>query len=133
MDTKASRVVTTLVFVASLALHGEAMGQQPTIGQRVERRGDEIIVCGDLESAQLVVERYSPACIVTDVRLSSPFRFEGLDLVADVRRRMGEQRIVVMTGARTEGLQDEALARGAYAVLRKPFTSAELRCGSILV
>jgi EAL domain-containing protein (putative c-di-GMP-specific phosphodiesterase class I) len=88
--------------------------------------GREIIVCSDLESAQLVVERYAPACIVTDVRLSGPFRFEGLDFVADVRKRMGEQRIVVMTGARTEGLQAEALARGAYAVLGKPFTSEEL-------
>lgn len=88
--------------------------------------GRAIIVCGDLESAQLVVERYAPACIVTDVRLTGPFRFEGLDLVTDVRTRIGEPRIVVMTGARTEGLEDEALARGAHAVLGKPFTSAEL-------
>lgn len=88
--------------------------------------GRAIIVCGDVESAQLVVERYEPACIVTDVRLSGPFRFEGLDFVADIRKRTSEPRIVVMTGARTEGLRDEALARGAHAVLGKPFTGAEL-------
>ena len=38
MDSTSSRVVRAVVFAAILGLHGEAIGQQPRIGQRVDRR-----------------------------------------------------------------------------------------------
>src|SRR5258707_1126322 len=67
-----------------------------------------------------------PACVVTDIRLSGPFRYEGLDFITDVRRHSEDARIIVMTGAWSEELQREALARGATAVLHKPFDTADL-------
>ncbi|MCU1347698.1 MAG: hypothetical protein JWO56_728 [Acidobacteria bacterium] len=87
----------------------------------LERPGRRIITCQDLESAQLVVEGEAPACVITDVRLSGPFRFEGLDFIRDARRHMPAGTIVVMTGVLAEGLEQEALARGANVVLEKPF------------
>jgi len=92
----------------------------------LEQPGRRIVVCHDLESAQLVVEGEVPASVITDVRLSGPFRFEGLDFVRDARRQMPAGRIIVMTGASAEGLQQEALARGADAVLEKPFDIEDL-------
>ncbi len=92
----------------------------------LEQPGRELILCSDIESAQLVIERIPPACIVTDVRLSGPFRFEGLDFIADIKRWARDSRIIVMTGARVEGLEREALERGAHAVLQKPFEISEL-------
>jgi EAL domain-containing protein (putative c-di-GMP-specific phosphodiesterase class I) len=92
----------------------------------LEQPGRELILCSDLESAQLVIERNPPACIITDVRLSGPFRFEGLDFIADIQRHAPGSRTILMTGALTDGLELEALRRGAYAVLHKPFELSAL-------
>jgi EAL domain-containing protein (putative c-di-GMP-specific phosphodiesterase class I)/ActR/RegA family two-component response regulator len=96
------------------------------LAEVLRRRGRELIVCGDLESAELVIERALPACVVTDVRLSGPFRYEGLDFISVIRRLSGETRIIVITGARTDELEREALARGAAVVLAKPFEMGDL-------
>lgn len=96
------------------------------LAQLLEQSGRELILCGDLESAQMVIERMRPACVITDVRLTSPFRYEGLDFIGDVKRNSPESRIILMTGARTDELEREALARGAAAVLAKPFALSEL-------
>ena len=91
-----------------------------------EQPGRELILCSDLESAQLVIERTPPECIITDVRLTGPFRFEGLDFITDIKRDAPGSRIIVMTGARAEGLEREAMQRGADAVLQKPFELEEI-------
>jgi EAL domain-containing protein (putative c-di-GMP-specific phosphodiesterase class I) len=96
------------------------------LGEVLQRPGRELILCSDLESAQLIIEREVPACIVTDVRLSGPFGFEGLDFIRAIKRLSADARIVVITGAMTGELEREALARGAVAVLEKPFEIAQL-------
>ncbi|MCU1227230.1 MAG: Response regulator of zinc sigma-54-dependent two-component system [Acidobacteria bacterium] len=92
----------------------------------LERPGRELIVCGDLESAEIVIERMPVAGVITDVRLSSPFRFEGLDFIKHIRRHSPKSVIVLMTGANSPELENEAIARGAAAVLTKPFDTALL-------
>ncbi len=92
----------------------------------LEKPGRELILCSDVESAQLVIERIRLECVITDVRLTGPFRFEGLDFITDIKRHALGSRIIVMTGARAEGLEREALQRGADAVLQKPFELEEL-------
>jgi EAL domain-containing protein (putative c-di-GMP-specific phosphodiesterase class I) len=96
------------------------------LGDTLQATGRELILCHDLESAQLVVERQPVACVVTDIRLSGPFRYEGLDFIKDIVRHSAGARIVVMTGAWSEELEREALARGARVVLRKPFDIEDL-------
>jgi EAL domain-containing protein (putative c-di-GMP-specific phosphodiesterase class I) len=85
----------------------------------LERRGREILICSDLESAQAILAAGGVSQVVADVRLSGPFRFEGLDMVESARR--AGVPIVLMTGDTTSGLPAEALRRGAVAVLAKPF------------
>jgi EAL domain-containing protein (putative c-di-GMP-specific phosphodiesterase class I)/ActR/RegA family two-component response regulator len=92
----------------------------------LERDGRTVITCNDLESAQLVVERLNPSHIVTDVRLSGPFAFEGLEFIRYARRHSPESRTILMTGDAPEALQLEASERGAVAFLRKPFEVQEL-------
>ncbi|MFA6958337.1 MAG: EAL domain-containing response regulator [Thermoanaerobaculia bacterium] len=92
----------------------------------LEQPGRELILCSDLESAQLVIERIPLECVITDVRLTGPFRFEGLDFISHIKRHAPGSRIIVMTGARAEGLEREALERGADAVQQKPFGLEEL-------
>lgn len=92
----------------------------------LERRSREIFVCASIEAAQLVVERVKIDCVITDVRFSGPFRFEGLHFIDDVKRQSLETAVVLITGAPSAELTREALERGAAAVLAKPFEIAEI-------
>ena len=92
----------------------------------LEREGRTVITCDDLESAQLIVERMSPSHVVSDVRLTGPFGYEGLDFIRHAKRYVPETRIILMTGDAPAALQLEAAERGAVAFLRKPFDIREL-------
>jgi len=92
----------------------------------LEREGRTVITCNDLESAQLIVERLVPSHIVTDVRLSGAFGFEGLEFIRYAKRFTPESRVILMTGDAPEALQLEASERGAVAFLQKPFAVSEL-------
>ncbi len=92
----------------------------------LEREGRTIITCNDLESAQLIVERFNPSHIVSDVRLTGQFGFEGLEFIRYARKHSPESRIILMTGDPSEALQLEASERGAVAFLSKPFEVAQL-------
>jgi EAL domain-containing protein (putative c-di-GMP-specific phosphodiesterase class I)/ActR/RegA family two-component response regulator len=87
----------------------------------LERDGRRIIVCRDLESAQIILGVEPVTDIVTDVKLSGPFRFEGLDFITEVQRVAPAARVIVMSGHITEEMEAEAQRRGADAVLSKPF------------
>lgn len=90
------------------------------------REGRTIITCNDLESAELIVERLKPSHIVSDVRLSGQFGFEGLQFIRHARQYSPESRIILMTGDAPEALQMEASERGAVAFLQKPFEVRQL-------
>jgi len=87
----------------------------------LERDGRRIIVCRDLESAQIILGAEPVTDIVTDVKLSGPFRFEGLDFITEIQRVAPAARVILMSGHVTEELEAEAQRRGADAVLSKPF------------
>ena len=111
MDSTASRVVTAIVLAASLGLHGEAMGQQPRIGQRVDRQGDEIVVCG---------ERYhttTPVVLWTDPGGYDAYRLE--------------RRFVPLDQANTPPAQKKGQSRGnRFSMRRKGLTEVELEACS---
>lgn len=88
----------------------------------LERRGRHIIVCRDIESAELVSERFNLTHVITDIKLTGPFRYEGLDIVDHVKRRHTTANVIVISGHVTEELRTEAHRRGAGAVLGKPFS-----------
>lgn len=90
------------------------------------REGRVIVTCNDIESAQLVVERWHPSHVVSDVHMSGPFRFEGLEFIRYAETHSPESRLILMTGDAPDALQLEASERGAVAFLRKPFETAEL-------
>jgi EAL domain-containing protein (putative c-di-GMP-specific phosphodiesterase class I) len=86
----------------------------------------EVIVCRDIESAEMVLEKDEPSHVLSDVKLTGPFRFEGLDFVDHVRARSPATPVILMTGSLAEGLEAEAFQRGVLAVLSKPFSIGEL-------
>lgn len=90
------------------------------------RGGRTLITCNDLESGELVVEWLRPSHVVSDVRLTGAFGYEGLDFIHFVKRHSPDTRIILMTGDAPDALQLEASERGAAGFLRKPFEIAEL-------
>src|SRR5258706_5191764 len=92
----------------------------------LERDGRQIIVCRDLESAQIILGAEPVTDIVTDVKLSGPFRFEGLDFITEIQRVAPAARVILMSGHGTGELEAEAQRRGADAVLSKPFAVSML-------
>lgn len=96
------------------------------LAEGLEREGRTVVTCNDLESAQVIVQRLKPSHVISDVRLSGPFGFEGLDFIRFVREHSPESRVVLMTGDAPDALQLEASERGAVGFLRKPFDIADL-------
>src|SRR5438105_85968 len=92
----------------------------------LEGPGRDIIVCRDFEAAKMVVERFPLTHVITDMKFTGPFRFEGLEVVDLVKRYVSTASIIVMSGHVTAELRAEAHARGAAAVLAKPFTLAAI-------
>jgi len=87
----------------------------------LECTGRRIIVCRDLESAQIILGSEPVTDIVTDVKLSGPFRFEGLEFITEIMNVAPSARVILMTGHSSSELVAEAERRGADAVLSKPF------------
>src|SRR5688572_17794696 len=92
----------------------------------LERESRTIFLCRDVETAQLVVERTPLTHIVTDVKLTGPFGFEGLDFIDHVKKHAPAATIILMTGSPSPELEIEARSRGAAAFLTKPFDLVEL-------
>ncbi len=92
----------------------------------LEREGRTVITCNDIESAELIVGRMHPSHIVTDIRLTGHFAFEGLDFIRFVKRHTPDSRIIMISGDGSAALQREAAERGAAVFLRKPFEISDL-------
>lgn len=90
------------------------------------RHDRTIVTCNDLESGELVVEWLKPSHVVSDVRLTGAWGYEGLDFIRFVKRHSPDSRIILMTGDAPDALQYEASERGAVGFLRKPFEISEL-------
>jgi EAL domain-containing protein (putative c-di-GMP-specific phosphodiesterase class I)/ActR/RegA family two-component response regulator len=87
----------------------------------LERAGRRIIVCRDVESAQLVVERERVTHVISDIKLTGSFRFEGLDFLEHARRHAPAAHVILMSGDASPAVAEEARQRGAVTLLRKPF------------
>ena len=86
----------------------------------LEADGRHLIVCRDIESAQIIVEQFPITHIITDIKLTGPFRFEGLDVIDLAKRNPQEVSVVVITGHDEPQTRTRCLTAGAAAYLRKP-------------
>lgn len=96
------------------------------LGMALDQPGRTVVVCSDVESAELVLERFAVTDLVTDVQFSGMFGFEGLHFVQRLRAKNPAFRVVMMTGRGTEDLRHTAESYGASALLNKPFDLDEL-------
>ncbi len=86
----------------------------------LEREGRDIVLCRDAESAEIVISARNIAFIVADVRLSGPFRYDGLELLEYARRHAPGAGVIAISGSGAAGLDQAVRERGA-TFLEKPF------------
>jgi EAL domain-containing protein (putative c-di-GMP-specific phosphodiesterase class I) len=96
------------------------------LAMMIAERGRNVVVCYDLAAAEMVVESTELDAVVCDIRLTGPFRFEGLDFLEFAARHAKGAPVVLISGGVTDDLRAEALRRGAAAVLQKPFAADDL-------
>ncbi|MEO8217536.1 MAG: EAL domain-containing protein [Acidobacteriota bacterium] len=104
----------------------DEIGITEGVAAGLARTGRTIITANDLDGAEMAVEWLNPSHIVSDIRLSGPFAFEGLDFVRFIERCSPESRVILMTGQATDALRIEASHRGVVALLQKPFEISQL-------
>lgn len=92
----------------------------------LELPGRQIIVCRDVESADVILEECPVTHVLTDIKFGGNFGFEGLQVIDRVRQKVSTAVVIAMSGHATEELRDEARSRGAAALLQKPFPFAAL-------
>ena len=91
------------------------------LAEGLETAGRHILVCRDVESADLVLEQCPVTHVITDIKFGGAFGFEGLQVIDHVKQKLQMAPVIAMSGHATEELRKEARARGAVALLQKPF------------
>ncbi len=104
------------------------LDDEPIVGRRLrpalEREGYEVEVFEDGRAALARLSEHVFDIVVTDVRMDDVDGIEVLEAVQAVSRRT---RVILITGYATVELAREALAKGAFDFIAKPFTPADLR------
>ncbi|MFG1214428.1 sigma-54 dependent transcriptional regulator [Xanthobacter flavus] len=91
-----------------------------SIEQTLDLAGIDVTSFASAEAALPAIGRDYPGIVVTDVRL--PAR-DGLELLADIRRRDPELPVVLITGHGDVAMAVSAMREGAYDFIEKPFVS----------
>src|SRR4029450_12176005 len=89
----------------------------------LRREGYDAVGASSVEAALIEVERQPFDIIITDLRMPG---HSGLELVDEIRRRRLDTTVVVMTAYGSKEVAIEAMKRGVYDYLSKPFESDEL-------
>jgi len=85
--------------------------------------GHEVLTAGDGTRALEVVEKTPVDVVLCDLRMPG---LDGLDLLPQLARRLPGVTIILMSAYGTEELAVEAMRRGAYDYLAKPFQPSDL-------
>jgi two-component system response regulator AtoC len=85
--------------------------------------GFEVFCARDAEDALAQLERAAPEIVLCDLRMPG---MDGLELLPQLVRRQGGATVVLMSAYGTEELALEAMKRGAYDYLAKPFQPSEV-------
>ncbi len=86
--------------------------------------GYSVLTAESGEAALALLERTEIDAVVTDLRMPG---IDGFDLIPQISRQLPGVPVILMSAHGTEDLAVEAIKRGAYDYLAKPFQPAEIR------
>ncbi len=90
-----------------------------TLAANLELEGFEVTLADSGEKALDIVSRQEIDLVLTDIRMPG---MSGVELFHRIRGLRPEMPVVLMTAFALEELVDQALSRGAFTVLPKPFS-----------
>lgn len=99
------------------------MGLAETLAEGLSERDYDAVACASSSEAAVFLERERFDALVTDLRMPE---VDGMGLLARSRAAAPERPVIVMTAYGAIETAVEAIRRGAYHYLTKPFTVDEL-------
>lgn len=110
------------------ALSVLVVDDEPIVGKRLgpalRRDGYEVEVCETGSAAVKRIDEKTFDIVVTDVRME---HLDGLRVLEHVMQKSPQTKVIIITGYATIEIAREALAKGAYDFIAKPFKPKELR------
>lgn len=104
------------------------LDDEPIVGKRLraalEKSGYAVEVFEDSRAALRRLDEKEFDIIVTDVRMEE---VDGIQVLEHVLERSARTRVIVITGYATVEVAREALAKGAFDFIAKPFKPDDLR------
>lgn len=98
------------------------------VGKRLkptlEKHGYEVEVFGDGDEAIARLRDAEFDIVVTDIRMQN---VDGLQLLEHIAARSPRTKVIMITGYATVEIAREALLKGAFDFIAKPFKPADLR------
>ena len=104
------------------------LDDEPIVGKRLKQAltkfGIEVEVFEDSELAlgRLTAKNFD--IVVTDIRMD---KVDGIQILEHVLKRSDHTRVIMITGYATVEVAQEALAKGAFDFITKPFKPNDLR------
>lgn len=104
------------------------LDDEPMVGKRLgpslEKAGFEVEVFVDPKEALARLEQRDFDIVVTDIRMEE---VSGIEVLERVLSRSRRTKVIIITGYATVEVAREALVKGAYEFIAKPFKPSDLR------
>ena len=104
------------------------LDDEPIVGKRLKpvltKLGCEVEVFDDPKLALERLGQREFSIVVTDIRMDD---IDGLQILEFIREKWPKTKVIMITGYAMMSLAREAMEKGAFDFLAKPFTPDELR------
>ena len=104
------------------------LDDEPIVGKRLgpalAKMGGEVEVFEDPHRALERIQEKTFDIVVTDIRMED---IDGIEILEKVRARSDHTKVIMITGYATVEVAREALGKGAFDFIAKPFKPNDLR------
>ena len=104
------------------------LDDEPIVGKRLQpalaKVGCDVEVFDAPAPALQRIQEKKFHIVVTDIRMDD---IDGIEVLEEVMKKCQETRVIMITGYATVEVAREALAKGAFDFIAKPFKPQELR------
>ena len=101
---------------------------EPIVGKRLKQAlrkfGIDVEVFEDSEEALNRLKDRKFDVVVTDIRME---KIDGIQILENVLEHSNQTKVIIITGYATINVAQEALAKGAFDFIAKPFKPDDLR------
>jgi len=104
------------------------LDDEPIVGKRLgpalTKMGSEVEVFEDPHQALQRIHEKTFDIVVTDIRMED---IDGIEILEQVKSRSNHTKVIMITGYATVEVAREALGKGAFDFIAKPFKPNDLR------